>query len=187
MRNVWKLAVPALLGGAAGGCLVKKFWLTKCQRQEERLISTEAERDLLYTWLLLEEKGILLTEFFEARGYHKLAILGMGRIGRLFFDAIQRANGPAGVVYGVEADHLGAVHEELTVYRLKDDPLPPADCVIICDLERVPEKLEAVRRGSQGDIVTLVEVLAWLQEQHKIEPRDGAIEGWPPKCEIKYE
>lgn len=179
MGNVWRPAASALLGAAAGGALVKKLWLTKYQIQAEHLNHAEAERDLLYTWLLLEEKGVPLTEFFEAQGHRKLAILGMGHIGRRFLASVEKDESPVTVGYGIEADRLGAVHETLTVYRLLNDPLPPADCVVICDLERISEKLAAVRQEFSGEVVTLVQVMAWLLGQHGIEPRDGAIDGWP--------
>lgn len=179
MGNIWKQTASALLGTVAGGALVKKLWLTKYQEQARHLVSAEAERDLLYTWLLLEIRGVLLTEYFEVRGCQKLAVLGMGRIGRRFVETVREDAGPISVEYGIEADVLGAVHEELTIYRLTDDPLPAADCVVVCDLERVPEKLAALRREFSGEIVTLSHVMAWLLKRHGIEPRDGAIDGWP--------
>lgn len=179
MERVWRPAVPALLGAAAGGALARKLWLAKYRTQGKRLAAAEAECALLYTWLLLEEKGVPLTEFFEARGCQRLAVLGMGRIGRRFVEAVGRNGGRTCVAYGIEADLLGAVHEKLEVYRLPDDPLPPADCAVVCDLERVPEKLAALRREFSGEAVTLAQVMSWLLERHGIGPRDGAMEGWP--------
>ena len=67
------------------------------------------------------------------------------------------------VVFGAEIDNFAAVHETLTVYRVGEDPLPEADCMVVCDLERVPEKVEAAKKEFQGDIVTLTQVLAWYE------------------------
>lgn len=174
----WSELACAALSGAACGTLVKKLWLAKYREQSVTLASAERERDLLYTWLLLEEKGIGAEEYFLAHDIRSAAVLGMNRVGRLFIDALRKCE-TVRVLYGVEADNPSAVHETLTVYRLGDDPLPAADGLLICDLEKVPEKAELARREFSGKIMTLTDLLAWLLEQHGVEPRDGAIAGWP--------
>lgn len=167
----------AAAGAVAGGALVRKVWLEKYRGQKTELRSANEERDLLYTWLLLEQKGAGLEEYFTAHGYKTAAILGMNREGRRFFEAVDGER--VSVVYGAEIENLAAVHETLAVYRVGDDPLPEADCMVVCDLERVPEKIAAVRAEFRGDIVTLAQALAWLLEEHGIMPWDGAIKGWP--------
>lgn len=178
-RMIWGLA-GALAGAAAGGMVVKKVWLAKYHKQKDELNTADQERDLLYTWLLLEQKGVGLEEYFSAHGYKTTAILGMNREGRRLFDALEKS-GKVSVIFGAEIDNFAAVHETLTVYRVGDDPLPEADCMVACDLERVPEKIEAAKKEFRGDIVTLAQVLAWLLERHEIKPWDGAIKGWPPE------
>ena len=168
----------AALGAAGGGALVKKVWLEKYRGQRSKLEAANQERDFLYTWLLLEQKSVKLEEYFLAHGYKTAAILGMNREGRRLFDAVNGEN--ISVVYGAEIDNLAAVHEILSVSRVGDDPLPAADCMVICDLERVPEKAAAIKTAFSGDIITLAQVLAWLLERHQIRPWDGAINGWPP-------
>ena len=176
-----RMAVFAgLLGALAGGALVKRLWLEKYRQKKEELTAVEQERDLLYTWLLLEQKNAEMGEYFVSHGYETIAIMGMNREGRRFYDALANCEA-VHAAYGVELDNFSAVHEHLTVYRLGDDPLPPADCVVICDLSKIPEKQEAVRKEFQGKIVTLSEVLAWLIEQKQLKPWDGAIRDWPVK------
>ena len=168
----------AVLGAAAGGALVKIVWLEKYRQQKQELASARMEKDLLYTWLLLEQKRIDLAEYFTAHGFKSIGVMGMGREGRRFFESLKDQE-EADVIYAVELDHFSAVHEYLTVYRLGDDPLPEADCIVVCDLTSVSSKCEALRKEFKGEIVTLSEVLAWLIEQHQIKPWEGAIKGWP--------
>ncbi len=175
----WALGPAALLGAAAGGILVKKLWLEKYREKKAELEAAGQEGDLLYTWLLLEQRGIELREYFAANGYDNVAILGMNREGRRLFDALHGCD-DVSAAYGVEIENLSAVHEHMEVYRLGDDPLPPADCMVICDLNRVQEKLAEAGRAFDGSIVTLAQVLAWLLERHGIKPWDGAVRGWPP-------
>lgn len=178
MKRRWLIGA-ALAGSIAGGALVKKLWLAKYREQAAALAEAARERDLTYTWLLLKEKSVKLTEYFEARGQKTVAILGMNRLGRLFYDELRDCEG-VNAAYGVEADLLGAVHETMTVYRLGDDPLPPADCMVVCGLERVPERVELARQEFPGAVVTLTQVLAELLARREIEPRDGAVPDWPP-------
>ena len=175
MKKTFSVLTSAFAGSLAGGALVKKVWLDKYHEQTAALAAAERERDLTYTWLLLEMRGIRLKEYMDAHGLKTVAVFGMSRIGRRAAEELGDA-----AVYAVELDHFNAVHERLTVYRLGDDPLPEADCMLLCDLERVPEKLAAARREFPGTVVTLAEVLRWLLGQHKIEPRDGAVAAWPP-------
>lgn len=176
----WILGPAVLAGAAAGGVLVKKVWLDKYRKQKAELNAAGRERDLLYTWLLLEQKGADLTEYFSAHGYKTAAILGMNREGRRLVDALRKSE-EISVVFGAEIENFAAVHETLTVYRMGDDPLPEADCMVICDLERVPEKIASAKKEFQGDVVTLTRILAWLLERYGIKPWDGAIKGWPPE------
>lgn len=170
--------LAAVMGAVAGGALVKKVWLEKYRKQKAELAVSDKEKDLLYTWLLLTQKGISLGEYFKAHGFKTAAIFGMNREGRRLYDALKDQE-EVSMVYAVELDNFSAVHEHMTVYRLGDDPLPPADCVVICDLTGLPEKREAVRKEFKDEIVTLSQVLAWLVDQHRINPRDGAIKDWP--------
>jgi len=170
--------LAAALGAAAGGALVKKVWLEKYRRQKQELEGANQEGDLLYTWLLLEQKGAGPAEYFDAHGFKTIGIMGMNREGRRFYDALAGKE-TVTAAYAVELDNFSAVHEHMTVYRLGDDPLPDADCIVICDLTNIPEKREVLRKEFRGEIVTLTEVLAWLIEKHQIKPWDGAIKGWP--------
>jgi len=177
VRKRWA-ATAAALGAAAGGALVKKVWLDKFRQQKQESAAAGQERDLLYTWLLLEQKGFEPAEYFTGHGYKTVGIMGMNREGRRLYDTLAGKEGVT-AAYAVELDNFGAVHEQMTVYRLGDDPLPPADCIVICDLTDIPEKQEAVRKEFKGEIVTLTEMLAWLIEEHQIKPWDGAIKDWP--------
>ena len=125
--------LTAVWGAVSGGVLVKKVWLEKYRRQKAELEAAGRERDLFYTWLLLEQNGVELEEYFSAHGYKTAAILGMNREGRRLFAGLKDSE-MVSVVFGVEADNFAAVHETLDIYRLGDDPLPQADCVVICDL-----------------------------------------------------
>ena len=133
----------------AGGSLVKKLWKEKYQKQKDELHIAQQEGNLLYRWLQLSQNG-----------YGSVAVFGMNREGRL---AIEKLDDLA--VYGVEAENLGAVHERLKVYRLGDDPLPPANCMVICDLGETPEKTALIQKAFSGMIISLEDVLTAIENE----------------------
>ena len=65
----------AALGALAGGALVKRLWLEKYRQKKAELALADKERDLLYTWLLLEQKGANPGEYFAAKGMKTMAIM----------------------------------------------------------------------------------------------------------------
>lgn len=147
------LCFAYLLGAAVGSVTVKKLWVEKYRGLKGKLARSEQERELLYDWLRLERQGNPLAGYFTAHGYKRVAVLGMGHIGRLVADALGEM-----AVYGVEQTNFGAVHERLTVYRLGEDLLPPADSMIICDCAITPGQLAAAKEAFPGDTVMLAQL-----------------------------
>lgn len=163
MKRIANNLVFAIAGFIAGGALVKKVWLEKYHEQKAKLAVAENERELFYDWLLMKENGRSLADFFDKYNLKRVAILGMNRLGRLAAEELgERA------VYCVEAENFSAVHERLTVYRLGEDPLPEADCMLLCDLE---VKQSVVRNEFSGGVITLTEALQWDAEN----ARDKAV------------
>jgi len=161
------LGSVALLGAIGGGALVKKLWLEKYRRQKEELMEVSRERDLLYTWLKLKQNNVRLSEYFIEHNMQSAAVLGMGREGRYFLDELAKEK-EITTAYGVEADYLGSVHETLIVYRLGEDTLPPADCLVVCDLNQTDEKMTMAQNEFSGKIMTLEEIFIWLNDRHGI-------------------
>lgn len=155
------------IGAIAGGALVKRLWLGKYRKQKAELINVSHERELLHELLKLKQNGVQLSEYFTENKLQSVAVLGMGREGRYLLDELakEKAVSPA---YGVEADYFGSVHETLIVYRLGEDELPPADCLVVCDLNRTDDKASASQREFSGEIIVLEEVVNWLMNRHEI-------------------
>ena len=43
--------------------------------------------------------------------------------------------------------------------------LPPADCMVVCDIDRVEEKRAAAQKEFPNPIITLTQVMDWFLEQ----------------------
>lgn len=165
--NMAALFLGAVVGAVAGGALVKKLWLDKYRKQKAELAAASHEQELLHILLKLKQNGVQLSEYFTAHHLQSVAVLGMGREGRYLLDELAKEK-EVTTAYGVEADYLGSVHETLIVYRLGEDKLPPADCLVVCDLVQTGEKITLAEKEFSGRIVTLEEVLKWLLDKHGI-------------------
>lgn len=170
--SICALLLGAALGSVSGGMLVKKLWLEKYHKQKEKLAAAGQERELLYNLLKLKQNRVLFSEYFTAHGMQTVAVLGMGREGRYLLDELAKEKG-AVPVYGVEADYLGSVHETLTVYRLGEDALPSADCLVVCDLNRTEDKMVRAEREFPAEVLVLEDIVHWLMEKHKIRTWQG--------------
>lgn len=161
------LFLGTVLSATAGGAFVKKLWLKKYHKQKVDLATASHERDLLHILLKLRQNEVRFSEYFTEHNLQCVAILGMGREGRYLLDELAKEN-EVTTAYGVEADYLGSVHERLTVYRLGEDELPAADCLVVCDLVRTEEKTAMAGKEFFGKIVMLEEVLEWLMDRHGV-------------------
>ena len=170
--NIVSLFFGITLGAVSGGALVKKLWLEKYRKQKVELAATSHERELLHILLKLKQDGVRLSEYFAEHNLQSAAVLGMGREGRYLLDELAKEQ-EITTAYGVEADYLGSVHETLIVYRLGEDELPPADCLVVCDLVRTEEKIALAQQEFSGKIVALEGVLEWLMDRHGIKKWRG--------------
>lgn len=170
--NMATLFLGAVAGGVAGGRLVKKLWLDKYRKQKAELAEASHERELLHFLLKLKQNGVEFSEYFAEHNLQSVAVLGMGREGRYLLDELAREK-KVSTAYGVEADYLGSVHETLTVYRLGEDELPAADCLVVCDLVWTEEKSAMAGKEFLGKVVMLEEVLEWQMDRHDVKPWVG--------------
>ena len=164
--------MAGIFGAVCGGSLVRKLWLEKHRKQKAELSAVCHERELLYNLLKLKQNHVSFSEYFTAHGMQTVAVLGMGREGRYLLDELAKEKG-AVPVYGVEADYLGSVHETLTVYRLGEDALPSADCLVVCDLNRTEDKMVRAEREFPAEVLVLEDIVHWLMEKHKIRTWQG--------------
>ncbi len=170
--NMAALFFGAMAGAVASGVLVKKLWMEKYRKQKAELAAAGYERELLHILLKLKQNDVELSEYFTKHNFRSTAVLGMGREGRYLLDELAKEQ-EITTAYGVEADYLGSVHETLIVYRLGEDKLPPADCLVVCDLVRTGEKADMAEEEFSGKIVLLEDVLEWLLDRHNIKKWRG--------------
>ena len=153
-----KSRIVAVLGGILGatgiGCGYKLI------SKELRLKDKEKEKfqsyyNLLNRWLLVQQNGNSLEEFFLENGYHSVAIYGMGEMGKRL--AEQLKDSKVEVKYAVDQEAGG---EYLGIDILeKTDVLPEADVMIVTAIFAFDEIQEEMSQYYNGEIMSLEEVV----------------------------
>jgi len=122
---------------------------------------------LLCQWIRLQQRGIGLAEFFQDREIGSIAIYGMGEIGLLLYDELEKENESL-VKYAIDKSGK-AFREYLPTYWLKKG-LPPVDAIIITPV-LITDEIEEEIYDAYGETVTYVfeEILYELSKKHRVE------------------
>lgn len=79
--------------------------------------------------------------------------------------------------YAIEKDNPAAVHENLEVLRLYDDPLPAVDAVVVCSLRNYSSLCKELTEelGIQCPVFAIETVIAETMKLNDLHPRDGVL------------
>lgn len=172
--------VPTLFAGVAGvicgGLCMKRVWKKKHAEVLLHSAGQQKQQEAYYHWLLIRQKGGNLEQYFVQNQLQNLAVYAMESLGRRFCDEL-RGSETVRLRYAIEQDNPSAVHETLEVLRLRDDPLPAVDAVVICALEgteAIEQDLRAVY-GEHCKTITIEEAIAGMISLMELHPRDGVL------------
>ncbi len=86
------VVLTILLVGATGIIYGKKTQIKKLLQMNEKYDKFRGYYYMLSHWLALEQDGKSLSEFFEKKGFHTIAIYGMGDMGERLAKELQSSN-----------------------------------------------------------------------------------------------
>ena len=113
--------------------------------------------NILRDWLALKQKGINIAENIMQSGYKRIAIYGMGDMGKLLFDELSSQD--MKVEYIIDRNpRIG--YKDALVYGLNVDKYPDVDAIIVTvvwDMDNVIKKLDG---KTTSKIVPISDVLA---------------------------
>lgn len=115
---------------SAGGMSSERIagLLTTIDKQKGRLGKFVKYFGLLdrWLWLKLQDKGV--KEFFESKGYQKIAIYGFGEIGNRLYEELSRTS-EVRVIYAIDSK-ADKKQSPLKMYK-PEDVLPDADVIVV--------------------------------------------------------
>lgn len=118
----------------------------------------EKMKELLYEWhkksIENSEEDIFLKCFQALGEIQSIAIYGLGKLGKLFYDEVK--NLPVTIAYGIDKEKK--TFEGLKIKR-PCDMLKPVDLIVVAMLENAEEIKGDLKQNYEGEIMTLHELL----------------------------
>lgn len=126
------IAVLSALAGsaaglAAGAVSIGKLMKTGIKDKNELSEKMISYYGILNHWLSLSQKGRSLSEYFEDKGYKRVAIYGMKELGERLFDELKHSG--IEVVCIIDQNPSGILAEAAVLHP--DDQLPEVDAVVV--------------------------------------------------------
>lgn len=130
MKKKWIVAISILsfgVGGLSGILLAKKNAEIKYKEMKERLAKFEDYFAIVNKWLKNRNRDISVADYFKNNHYDRIAIYGMGEIGKRLYEELCAEGIELTAVFDRSAQRLDP---SLNVYSL-EGPVPDVDVVVI--------------------------------------------------------
>lgn len=156
-------SVLALAAGAIGGTLITKYktYEPKMERLEDEKDKYYQYYQVLNQWLSYKQEGKSLVKFFERKGYHTIAIYGMGLLGERMFDELKET--AVKVQYGIDKMSDGTPQKGLPMINPGAE-FEEVDCIVVSPFLDYVSIEDELYGKIQGDILGLDEVVYGLKE-----------------------
>lgn len=102
--------------------------LATIDRQKIRLGKFVKYFGLLDRWLWLKLQNKEIKEFFETKGYKRIAIYGLGEVGSRLYEELSR-NSDISVIYAID-NNADKKNSPLKLYK-PEDTLPDVDVIVV--------------------------------------------------------
>ena len=117
---------------------------------------------LMNKWLKIKQDGKNLSEYFVSKGYHAIAIYGMGDIGESLVNEIR--NSGIDIKYGIDQNAKKNDSDGLPILQLNDE-LPNVDVVIVTPVYYYENIEYILCNRVKCPVISLEEVLDMVNEK----------------------
>lgn len=154
MKKILLAGTSLLMGMGIGGTVMGgKMNRIICEKQETgekfRIMYHMMER-----WMRIKQRGDSLKIYFEANEYNKIAIYGMGDIGKLLFSEMNASG--IDVVYGIDKN-VNAT-DKVKVYS-PDSDLPEVDAIVVTAIAYFDDIEEMLSAKVHCPIISLEDIV----------------------------
>lgn len=137
-----------------------KTWAYCEKRTDVSLINRKnlSIMNIFDRWLRIKEDGKALVSYFQTKHYENIAIYGIGMVGKHLL--VELKGSSVNVIYGI--DKRGKKWQyPFPIYDL-DTELPEADVIVVTVAYEFEAIYRELRRKSAGKIISLEEILEWI-------------------------
>ena len=119
--------------------------------------------NLLIKWLDIEIQTGDFSYYFKKHNIHDVAIYGMGKVGKVFYNKIRRCNA-ANIIYAI--DKSVPSYEDLPMYR-PGDSFPKCDCIIVTMNSQFDSIKEQLEKDTSIPIVCIDEIVNEIMDRNE--------------------
>lgn len=132
--------ISALTGATLGAGAIGKLSADKAQKIQEMSEKHLALFLMMNQWVKVKQEGKRLADYFEKKGYQRIAIYGMSYAGETLINELKDTE--ITVVYGIDKN-AASIYADVNIISLDDD-LESVDAIIVTAItffEQIEEKL----------------------------------------------
>ncbi len=153
--NRRKNAVCVLVFGLIAITLGKKWW-NGYLLQIQKTIKFRTYFKTLDKWMSLWELGKTVETYFKDNQIKRIAIYGMGKLGRHLIQELKTSD-KVQIVYGIDR-MAGKIDGEFPIYDI-DNISPPVDAIVVTVTPEFDEIADILRKKNTCPIISLDEVI----------------------------
>lgn len=129
------------------------------KRNTDRMLSALnhnlASFRLMNQWVKIKQNGKNLSEYFEKRGYRRIAVYGMGYIGETLIDELKNSN--VKVVYGIDRN-ASTIYSEVNII-FPNEIIEPIDVIVVTVVTSYKHILMNLSKEVKYPIISLKDVV----------------------------
>lgn len=144
--------MAGLTGGAVTAGMAAKKTATLANKET---ILYQRCYNITSQWILHKQNGISLDKYFTGKGYHSIAIYGMGRLGILLYEELK--NSDIEVVYGIDMDPY-CTYPGLKIVQPEDEP-ERADVIVVTPVMAFDDIREMLAEKTEIPVLSIEEVV----------------------------
>ena len=118
----------SLAAGFAGGAVIVGRSMKKLVNLTDKSVDLyKSCYNIAGQWITHKQRGVSLEKYFIQKGYHSIAIYGMGKLGSLLYDDLKDSS--IEIRYGIDQDPY-ATYPGLNIINPNDD-LEDVDVIVV--------------------------------------------------------
>jgi len=160
--NISMITIIVVIAAAAGGFLFyqirSKRAMTRVKR--ENFLQLEKYRSyyyLLSSWMVLRNKGRMLSEYFKDHNFKNVAIYGLGRLGICLYEELKRSE--INIIYAIDHNAAHFSYLDLKVVT-PESQLEPVDVIIVTPVSEYEKITTELRERTSSKIINLEDVIS---------------------------
>ena len=155
MKKWMIVAASFCFGGMVGVFCMRKHFEKKIQCERMKNGTTVNQLSLMKEWVLKQKENHSVEAYLSERGYHRVAIYGLGEVGKVLLHRLQQND--IIVRYGIDQNG-DSVCSDIEVYR-PDDDLKKVDAVIVTPISAYEDIKKVLEEKLPCPIISFREIL----------------------------